>query len=78
MGPAQFIPSTWMLYKDRIARATGKNPPNPWLPQTAFTASAIFLADLGADRGTSAAEREAALRYFAGGNWKNPASSAAT
>jgi len=73
MGPAQFIPSTWMLYKDRIARATGKNPPNPWLPQTAFTASAIFLADLGADRGTSAAEREAALRYFAGGNWKNPA-----
>lgn len=73
MGPAQFIPSTWMLYKDRIARATGKNPPNPWLPQTAFAASAIFLADLGADRGTLSSEREASLRYFAGGNWKNPA-----
>lgn len=73
MGPAQFIPSTWALYKDRIANASGQNPPNPWLPRTAFTASAIFLSDLGADRGSEAAEREAALRYFAGGNWKNPA-----
>ena len=73
MGPAQFIPSTWILYKDRIGRAAGQIPPNPWFPRTAFMASAIFLADLGADRGTETAEREAALRYFAGGNWQNPA-----
>jgi len=69
MGPAQFIPSTWVLYKDRIGRMTGDNPPNPWNPRTAIFASAILLMDNGADDGTRSAERLAALRYFAG--WKN-------
>ena len=69
MGPAQFIPSTWILYKDRIAKLTGKNPPNPWFPGDAFVASALLLGDNGADRGGRAWERLAALRYFAG--WKN-------
>lgn len=69
MGPAQFIPSTWVLYKDRIAQVTGHNPPNPYDPFDAFTASALLLADNGADRGTREAERLAALRYFAG--WAN-------
>lgn len=69
MGPAQFIPSTWILYEDRIGRASGQIPPNPWDPRTAFIASAILLSDNGADRGGYAAERLAALRYFAG--WKN-------
>lgn len=69
MGPAQFIPSTWVLYEDRIAAASGQNPPNPWDPRTAFIASALLLADNGADRGTREAERLAALRYFAG--WAN-------
>jgi membrane-bound lytic murein transglycosylase B len=74
MGPAQFIPSTWMLYRDRIASATGENPPNPWNPRTAFFASSLLLADNGADRGTHEAERLAALRYFAGwANAENPA-----
>ena len=69
MGPAQFIPSTWVMYKDRIAQVMGYNPPNPYDPRTAVFASAILMADNGADTGTSAAERLAALRYFAG--WKN-------
>jgi len=69
MGPAQFIPSTWVLYEERIARATGHNPPNPWEPQDAFFAAAILLMDNGADEGGFAAERLAALRYFAG--WTN-------
>ena len=69
MGPAQFIPSTWVLYEDRIGRAAGQIPPNPWDPRTAFIAAALLLSDNGADRGTYYAERLAALRYFAG--WKN-------
>jgi len=69
MGPAQFIPSTWIMYKDRVAALTGHNPPNPWNPLDAFTASAVLLKDNGAAKGTYAAERLAALRYLAG--WKN-------
>jgi len=69
MGPAQFIPSTWALYKDRIAQAAGQTPPNPWDARTAIFASALLLMDNGADKGTYAAERLAALRYFAG--WAN-------
>ncbi|MDA1334552.1 MAG: lytic murein transglycosylase [bacterium] len=67
MGPAQFIPSTWILYVDRIGRATGHVPPNPWEPEDAFMASSLFLSDLGADKRDG--EFEAAARYFAGGNW---------
>jgi membrane-bound lytic murein transglycosylase B len=73
MGPAQFIPSTWMLYQDRIATASGQNPPNPWDPRTATFATAIYMGDLGADAGTAAAENRAALRYLAGSHWQNPA-----
>jgi len=69
MGPAQFIPSTWVLYQDQIGKITGHNPPNPWDPEDAFVASAVLLRDNGADAGTRSAERLAALRYFAG--WKN-------
>jgi membrane-bound lytic murein transglycosylase B len=74
MGPAQFIPSTWQLYADRIAGAAGQNPPNPWDPRTATFASALLLADNGADAQTAGAERLAALRYLAG--WKNASKSA--
>jgi len=74
MGPAQFIPSTWILYEDRIATATGHNPPNPWLPEDAFMATGLLMADNGADKKTYAAERLAALRYLAG--WTNANKSA--
>lgn len=72
MGPAQFIPSTWVLYKSRLAAATGENPPNPWQARTAIFATAMLMADNGADQGTRESERRAALRYFAGGNWSKP------
>lgn len=74
MGPAQFIPSTWILYEERIAVLSGHNPPNPWDPRDAFIAAALLLKDSGAGAGTYAAERRAALRYFAG--WKNATKSA--
>ncbi len=72
MGPAQFIPSTWVLYKSRLAAATGDNPPNPWQARTAIFATSMLMADNGADQGTRDSERRAALRYFAGGNWSKP------
>lgn len=61
--------------KDRIAKMAGhpNTPSNPWNNLDAFTATAIYMADLGAAAQTREAERTAALRYFAGGNWSNPA-----
>jgi len=73
MGPAQFIPTTWQLYKNKVASLTGHNPPNPWDPEDAFMASALLLKDNGAAEGTYKAERKAALRYLAGSNWSKPA-----
>jgi len=73
MGPAQFMPTTWSLYKDLIAKKTGHNPPSPWDPEDAFMASGLLLKDNGAAAGGYDAERRAALRYLAGGNWQKPA-----
>ena len=73
MGPAQFIPSTWVLVEDEVGSLTGNVPPNPWNPEDAFMASGILLRDNGAAAGGWANERLAALRYFAGwGNANKP------
>lgn len=69
MGPAQFIPSTWVLYESKIAALSGSAVPNPWNPRDAFYASGILMKENGAAAGTRAAERLAALRYLAG--WNN-------
>jgi membrane-bound lytic murein transglycosylase B len=66
MGPAQFIASTWMLFKDRISNALGGAIPNPWAPQDAFMASSMYLTDLGAYAGSYTGERNAACRYYSG------------
>jgi hypothetical protein len=73
MGPAQFIPSTWVLYEAKVASLTGHNPPNPWSPEDAFVASALLLKDNGGV-GNRAAEQRAAVCYLAGcGNAKKKA-----
>ena len=66
MGPAQFIPSTWKLNATRIAGAVGKSVADPWNPQDAIMASALYLQDLGAVAGSYTAERNAACRYYSG------------
>lgn len=73
MGPSQFIPTTWEAYQTKVANALGKSVVNPWEPEDAFMASGIYLSELGAGAATYTAERTAALRYYAGGNWANPA-----
>ena len=50
----------------RTRRIRGIRARRPSRPRSTWS-------DLGADAGTAAAEREAALKYFAGGSWQNPA-----
>ena len=69
MGPAQFIPSTWVLYEAAVADLTGHRPPSPWNIEDAFTASGLMLAQSGANKQTYAAESKAAKIYIAGGRW---------
>jgi len=63
MGPAQFIPSTWMGYRGKVSAITGKFA-NPWDIRDAFLASAIKLKADGA--GAKAGEWTAAMKYFSG------------
>jgi membrane-bound lytic murein transglycosylase B len=67
MGPAQFIPSTWMLIKDRLASFLGiSGMPDPWNPAHAFMAAGLYLSDRGAVAGSYSAERNAACKYYSG------------
>jgi peptidoglycan hydrolase CwlO-like protein len=63
MGPAQFIPSTWMGYRTKVTAITGVSA-NPWDIRDAFLASAIKLAADGAT--TKSGEWTAAMKYFSG------------
>jgi membrane-bound lytic murein transglycosylase B len=63
MGPAQFIASTWNLYKDRVAGITGKTA-NPWNINDAFLASGLLLKD----NGGVGNESLAAAKYYCGGS----------
>lgn len=69
MGPSQFIPTTWKSYEGKIASALGISTPNPWNPEHAFTATALYLRDLGAGAGGYTAEHTAAAKYYAGNNY---------
>ncbi len=64
MGPSQFIPSTWVIYKDEIKAITGKLA-NPWDIRDAFLATGIYLKDLGGKTN----EFNAVMKYFSGNNW---------
>jgi peptidoglycan hydrolase CwlO-like protein len=64
-GPWQYVAS-----KDRVRKLlSGSVPSNPWNARDAIMATAMLMADNGADAQTPSAERLAALRYFAG--WTN-------
>lgn len=65
MGPAQFIPSTWIGYAEKVRTITGK-PADPWDIRDAFLAAAIKAKADGAAAGTEDAEWRAAMKYFAG------------
>lgn len=64
LGPSQFIPSTWNMYKARIESALKVPHANPWNPEHAIMATAQFMKDLGAQN--PAGQRDAACRYYSG------------
>ena len=69
MGVAQFMPTTWMAYRDQVAALTGNNPPNPWNHKDAFMASAIKLSNGGANQRTEIGERTAYAKYLGGSRY---------
>ncbi|HMO78935.1 MAG TPA: lytic murein transglycosylase [Candidatus Paceibacterota bacterium] len=71
MGPSQFIPSTWNMYIARLKQIFGIHP-DPWNPQHSIMATGLLMRDNGAAAGGYTAERTAALKYYAGGNWNLP------
>ncbi len=66
MGPAQFIPSTWVGYAAQVSRLVGRSIANPWNIEDAFTAAAIKLANGGATSKTRAGEMAASKAYYCG------------
>jgi len=68
MGPSQFIPSTWELFKNKLGSSLGLDADsvNPWNPEHAILATAVYMSDLGASSGTYTAERNAACKYYSG------------
>ncbi len=66
MGPAQFIPSTWKLFTDRLQSVLGHYA-NPWSPGDAFMASGMYLSDLGAIGDSASAQSRAACKYYGSG-----------
>ncbi|MDO8639328.1 MAG: hypothetical protein Q7R53_00245, partial [bacterium] len=65
MGPGQFIPSTWVSYRDRVKETTGKAG-DPWNIKDSFLAAGFYLADYGAKNQTYNSEWKAAMIYFSG------------
>jgi len=66
MGISQFMPATWKGYKSRIEKATGAAIADPWNAYHAITATAMYLQDSGAAGGSTAAEKDAACKYYSG------------
>lgn len=68
LGIAQFMPDTWLEYKDRIAQIVGKEHPDPWNEKDATVAMALKLSDVyGVTSHNRYAERNAAKMYLSGG-----------
>ncbi|HBI34068.1 MAG TPA: hypothetical protein DEA43_02330 [Candidatus Moranbacteria bacterium] len=67
MGIPQFMPDTWLEYKDRISAIVGKKNPDPWDKKDAAVAVALKLSDVyGVTDHNRFAERNAAKLYLSG------------
>lgn len=61
IGYTQFLPGTWLQYKDKATTLLGHKP-DPWDIDDALMMTALYLKDMGAVNN----EKEAACKYFAG------------
>lgn len=66
MGVAQFMPTTWIGYKDAIRSYTGHNPPDPWNLTDGVVGMAEKLKRAGA--ASKKNEHYAAKVYYCGGS----------
>lgn len=67
MGISQFMPSTWYEYKDRIAKISGKEHPDPWNIEDGVLAMALKLGDVpGVTEHDLASEKRASKMYLSG------------
>jgi len=72
MGPAQFMPTTWIGYVSKIKSLTGNKKADPWDLKDAMVAMGLKLSQVsGVTSGKRSAEKQAASMYLAGGNWQN-------
>ncbi len=72
MGVGQFMPDTWLGYRNSIASVTGHNPPDPWSLTDGVVAMALKLSKVsGVTDHKRNAEAKAYCIYLAGGNWAN-------
>ena len=71
MGPAQFMPTTWMGYEKKVANLTNTPYADPWSLRHALVAMGLKVAKVsGVTSGDREAEHKAANIYLAGGNWE--------
>ncbi|MEA3453025.1 MAG: lytic murein transglycosylase [Patescibacteria group bacterium] len=75
MGPAQFMPNTWLNpknpangYKSKVEKITGKMA-NPWNVRDAFLAAGLYLKDWGAASQTLRKEVGAVTAYLCGSSY---------
>ncbi len=67
MGIPQFMPDTWMEYKDRIAAIVGTDNPDPWSVRDGVMAMALKVSDVpGVVEHNVWAERAASKMYLSG------------
>lgn len=67
MGIPQFMPDTWLEYKDRLSAIVGKAHPDPWNIQDGVMAMALKLSDVdGVLEHDRQAEKNAAKLYLSG------------
>lgn len=67
LGIPQFMPDTWLEYKDEISKVVGKKNPDPWNTKDGVVAMALKLADVpGVTGHDHYSERNAAKLYLSG------------